>query len=291
MVGTTVVDARNILGRILSTQQNLSRITIDNTLKYIFDTYQLAVIAKALGISCTYRYPKARLTALIVDLAMKLDEITRKPSQVNAIAELQRKWRQRCLHGNPALASNNDDPFTLTPVSDLLQQDIFAYTDERGRTWAFHAPDLYYHVRSNSPTNPFTRDSIPDKDLLRLDIIMKDRPCVQFSLESCTTVDQMYTYVLSLYDKEGFYLQNDWFKALSIRDLDVVRKVVSRHVASTSIIKSHKDFANFMLNIVTSTDPLRFPSICLLISTVSRLIPEMEHAIPDWVFTSAHAII
>ena len=286
--GGVELNEKNILGCLVEARRQ-SRETINEAVKYLIDSYQLVGIAKALGIQCTYRYPKDTLITAIVNMGMKLGKIAGAAAQIRAIIRLQQKWRAY-LHGDSTIASNNDDPFTLSQIKDMSANDVFAYKDEHGRTWAFQAEDLYYHVRSNSPTNPFTREMIPVKDIRRLSVIMADRPLVKFSLDSCTTVDQMYTYVLGLYDKEGFYLQNEWFKALSIHDLDVVRKVVCRH-GNTGSIKSHKDFAHFMLSIVTSTDPLRFPSICLLISTVSRLIPEMEEAVPDWVFASAHAII
>jgi hypothetical protein len=257
---------------------------IIDSVKYLFDAYQLVGIAKALRIPCTQKTKKDMLAAEIAELGIKLRKIASHPSYVQAFVRLQQLWRLK-LHGNTMIASNKDDPFTLTAIKDIPPNDAFAYKDERGRTWAFTASDLYYYIVSNSPTNPFTRDNIPEKDLRRLGIIMKGRPMVEFSLDSCTTIDQLYTYVLGFYEQEGFYLQNDWFKALTINDLNVIRIVVCGN--NWPPIESHKDFVNLMLHMVNSTDPLRFPSICLLISTASRLIPEMEEAIPDWVFTAA----
>jgi hypothetical protein len=283
------ITEKNILDCIShSWSYPLNKDTIIGCILYLFDTYTLIGIGKALGIRCFQRTKKIVIADKIADLGIHLAQFSQNKKLVTAITGIQRKWR-RYLHGDTQHASNNDDPFTLVAIKDIPSQDSFAYKDPHGNIWAFRAEDLYYHIVTNSETNPYTRENIPENDLRRLGIIMKGRTSMHFSLDSCTTVDQMFTYVLSFYESEGFYLQNQWFHSLNIHDLEIVKRVV--YGDSWNTITSHKEFANFMLHVVHNvSDPLRFPRICLLIATVGHLIPEMEEALPDWVFASAQSI-
>ena len=114
-----------------------------------------------------------------------------------------------------------------------------------------------------------------------------------FSLNSCATVDQLYTYVLGLYELEGFYLCNEWFIALSADELGLVSRIVRCRMdplATTQTVQtssSHHEFGELMLSVVNSQSNTRFATMCFLITTVARLLPEMEESLPDWVFAAS----
>lgn len=260
---------------------------LTNIILYIFDAFGLVGVARELGIpNIGQRTSKAVCAKAIVTLAMKLTTFQGNAKAMKALVHIQRRWRIVGLKGDIAHASNDTDPFTQTPIKELPDNDLFAYTDPQNIVWAFSAKNLYYYVTNENQINPFTREDIPDSDINRLRCIVdrSNDAITPFTLDNCTTVDQMYTYALGFYEREGFYLVNEWFLALTTEEFDGVRHEVMGN-AWTRVV-DHKSFVELMLHIVLTSSPTRFADICAIISAVARFIPEMYTALPDWIFTA-----
>jgi hypothetical protein len=269
-----------------------------DALKYLFDAFELIGLAQSLKIPrITQKSAKNTTATAIASLGQKIATVAQSPMTLHALIAVQRKWRDR-LHGRTLGTPNNaEDPFTLTPLSEIPESQYIAYRDTTPArvVWGFSAPDLYYHIVSNTATNPFTRDELPEEFIRRVGIVMSRSPqeMRHFSLNSCATVDQLYTYVLGLYELEGFYLCNEWFIALSPDDLGLVSRLVRGRMdplATTQTVQtssSHHEFGELMLSIVNSQSNTRFATMCFLVTTVARLLPEMEESLPEWVFAAA----
>lgn len=314
-----VLNASNVLQAIasMSTEPNLAA----DTIKYLFDAFELIGLAQSLKIPrITQKSGKDTTATAIVCLGQKIATVAQSPEAITALVIVQRKWRDR-LHGRTlGIPNNTEDPFTLTPLSEIPESQYIAYKDSTSSqvVWGFSAPDMYYHIVSNTATNPFTRDELPEEFIRRVGIVMSRSPqeMRHFSLNSCATVDQLYTYVLGLYELEGFYLCNEWFIALTPDELGLVSRLVRgrldplgsatltrvpsyinmvAHVLPPNQMNrspsyntsTHHDFAELMLSVVNSQSTTRFATMCFLITTVARLLPEMEESLPDWVFAAA----
>ncbi len=87
---------------------------------------------------------------------------------------------------------NKTDPFSLEPLNVCASKDsvsyihnhqeqfihsgCFSYTDRQGNVWGFDTSLILQHL-NNSQRNPYTRKSIPKKDIYRA-------MCLKFFLES-----------------------------------------------------------------------------------------------------------
>lgn len=265
------------------------RLTCDkdiiDTIIYIFDAPELARIADCLPLSQRRSKSKMHIATSIASYYKNLAILACK--YITSIIWLQRRYRMR-LRGYPCNSRNTEDPFTLMSLHDLSLSELFAFKDNTNQVWAFSAPDLFYYISSthtndDKPKNPFTRDVIPDEAVHRLRIVMSNCSPQTFTLDSCTTIDQMYTYVIGFFDQQGFYLQNRWFTRLSTRNLCAIANIFE----PCANVNSHREFVQLMLRIAEGPHDTRFVRMCLLVSLVAKYNPGVEASLPEWVFTAA----
>lgn len=281
-INNHIVDSSNIIQCCLATLSTLSTDSLKDILLYLFCVYDLVAISKELNIpKITQRTTKECAASSILELCRKLHTIKSCPKSLLSVCNLQKQWRQNKQVSVSIKDANNDvDPFTQISISEIPTNELFSYKDHKGLVWAFSAPDMHYYVLVESAINPFTREPIPDKDLRRLFMIMSTIPEKQkeFSLDSCTNVGQMFTYVLGFYERQGFYLKNEWFTTLQNDEISTIGHFFN------SLIDNHRQLADLMISLAFEHDAIRFARMCMLLVCVSRFHKEMEEALPDWIF-------
>lgn len=272
-VGSNVVSGTGV-GELLdcfvrSLESGINKLDICLAMTHIFDAQALKTLTVARG-------SKAVLADAIASLYMKLAKLDANKGFIRALKDLQRRWIRYTLMKH---TTNATDPFTLIPINKIPINNLFVYRDAKGRVWAFSAKELSQYV-TDTPINPYTRDSLVASDLDRLAAYApspSSSPSLSVSLDMCTTIDQMFTYAMGFYD--DFYLQNWYFTNLSVRELSAI--------ARPAIINSHREFAEFMINVARSPPEVRFGRMCLLVTRLAQYIDGLHSSLPEWVPTAA----
>lgn len=201
---------------------------------------------------------------------------------------------------------NDTDIFTLEPIADLDPAKVFTYKDGHGRVYAFDAAQLDYSVRELGPTNPYTREEIPEWDLARLRQMIQNGEVARKSTPDPVNLwhspADAYTYVLHYYELYGFRCNVEWFIALNYMDIISVFwyyhtsiKTASPFLdldvalsADGSLEALHFVFAREMLMMINARDhPMQMFHLCNLIIAISQVSPPMRFTIPQWVYNAA----
>ena len=260
----------------------LSHNSVCSAITWIYDAQEMKKLACTLSIECAGRASnKSSITEQVVILYNNLAQLQGNTRFMRALMYVQRRWKAQRLHGPINEAKNTTDPFTLSPISEIPTNEVFAYRDTSGKVWAFSAKELAYYV-TTTPENPYTREIINSRDILRLNTIVSSAALHTVSLDTCETIDQMFTYAIGFYD--DFYLQNWYFTNISVKDLSKIAKSVCN---TTFSIKSHRDFAEFMINIAKSPPEVKFGRMCLLVTHIAQHIAGLYESLPDWVSSAA----
>lgn len=144
--------------------------TAVEVIAHLCDHPQISLMAKALRIPV--RAQKMSAAFDIVSVMWEVWHFGRNTKAIHALTQLQKQWRARKVHAlqgpyPEVLATNDVDPFTLEPLSDLPPASIFSYWERstistQWRIYAFSGAEFhdYIFVHMND-TNPLTRTIIP----------------------------------------------------------------------------------------------------------------------------------
>ena len=118
---------------------------------------------------------------------------------------------------------NNEDVFTYANINDIHQRKLFTIKDIRG-TYAFDIVELEYFIRkcindNVAPYNPYTREVLTEKTILRLNMKIKFNNITK-KTEECKWTTEMHAYTdLSIeIERRGFYNNPEWFRKMSRND-------------------------------------------------------------------------
>ena len=279
------VDLDDLLDCVSRSLKNgIDKESICLAMSWIYDVIELKKYMHNIGYNVNGS--KAFMARLLVTFYSAIASLQENQGFVRALIYIQKLWRRHRLHGPVKEAKNSTDPFTLTSITDLPPNEVFAYRDKCGLVWAFSANDMSHYV-SNTPINPYTRDTIETRDLFRLADIVKMLPSTEphnVSLDTCATIDQMYTHAIGYYD--DFYLQNWYFTSLSIQDLQSISTSIPQCIP-TDPISTHREFAGFMISVAGSPPDVRFGRMCLLVTRIAQHIDGLYDSLPEWISAAA----
>jgi len=247
--------------------------------------------------------------------------VVRTPRLLRAIRRIQALWRQymhrseSLLHGpwsGPDAAGaaaseapvNSTDPITLEPVADIAPKLRFSYRAPDGRLYVFSAPELYQYMKAFDTINPYTREPMPQEALSRLVTLVERMPAaVRQPMIVWRTPRDAFVEVLYYYSCQGFYASVEWFLALPIANIYDLYERMSRdpgvphrffRVSSLddSIVDFYADGPHFALaqtmrDIIQTTFPTQFYTICRLFVLLAEVTPEMLETIPAWMRSAA----
>lgn len=201
---------------------------------------------------------------------------------------------------------NDTDIFTLEPIADLDPAKVFTYKDGHGRVYAFDAAQLDYSVRELGPTNPYTREEIPEWDLARLRAMIQNGEVPRKSTPDPVNLwhspADAYTYVLHYYELHGFRCNVEWFIAMNYMDIISIFWYYHTSIKTTSpfldldmalgadgdLNSLHFVFAREMLTMINAREhPMQMFHLCNLIIAISQVSPPMRYTIPQWVYNAA----
>lgn len=276
----------------------------------IFTTKELLGFCQKLGLQLNSRSQKSDIVHGLVQALHRFHEAFNKTCSIrNAIRYLQSKVKQSI--GTSALSEakhtktpiNETDIFTLEPISSLPSESIFTYEDGHGSVYAFSAPDLDYSIRTLGPWNPYTREVIPEADLIRLSAILdkSGRKATPMLEDLWRTPSDAFTYVLHYFEQHGFRCEVEWF--LKLRPLHIIHIFYHFHALAMPYSDSffdldlmnevsHDDLpfalAKAMLELIKAeSHPRQFYLICNFFVSAARVSKAIHRSLPNWIFVGA----
>lgn len=185
---------------------------------YLLDHEDIRDLAKTMRIPV--RPQKMAATFDIVNVLWRVWNLSRDPRRVAKIRVIQRRLRARAVEP----PTNDTDPFTLDPVTDIPMERRLRYRDALGKVYAFDIEALHDHacVHGNA-TNPFTRQPLPRHVCETLQRWGRSQAATNLrapATERWPTPSVAFTEVcLELETQHYIMFQPQWFMELSRADI------------------------------------------------------------------------
>jgi hypothetical protein len=290
-------------------------------------TYDLAadmieyIIPKPEIVSKAYEmgWKRDSAVAFIVRRSFATAMITKSPFLKRGIIRAQRLARTYLAHarirlygpynleGSPK-PTNEEDPFTLSPIAELPAHERFSYVCDQGKLYVLSLPDLIRYVYSNSngtqgAVNPYTREPLPAEAqhrLKRLEAMLPKEtrhPIIVWRTPTDAFVD-----VLHGYERLGFYTHVEWFATIHPYHIYYVYEVMNRdrRVPADLFLMSHLDaaieddpvegpryaLAAAMKRLIREPWNMQFYTICTLFLVIAEHNAEMAQSLPGWILSS-----
>ena len=174
----TLITHNNIYGCLARLWD--SDYTYDNAgaiIRHIFDVYVLRSIAYSIGIKVKMNNKNCISEFLLCKLHATW-MLSHDAQFMAALSRAQRHWRTRRaarvqgphLMKGIGAATNSEDVFSLAPMTDIPQNEVFSIEGggEGGQIFTFHAPYLFFHIVKCGAFNPLTREPLSQHDIERL---------------------------------------------------------------------------------------------------------------------------
>lgn len=284
-------------------------------LVYLCDHQHIESFATVL--SLPVRKQKMAAAFDIVSMFWYIWHIGRSTKKVSAIIALQRNWRNKrkyklCGPYPYVEATNDTDPFTMEPLSSFEPTKVFSFWELSGKAWrvyGFSGDDLFKHIYAHdNPTNPLTRESIPEDIIDRLD---RWHRAYGDSIETNIGSDNItfatpgiaFTQVSSeLFELHGIEVQPSWLINLTVpqfRNIIIRYRQLTDDVAphlhymrdgeigtASDIVAIRINIAREMLHMIRNEAAPSY-IVCCFVFAISQVCLPLHESLPDWVIDAA----
>ena len=299
---------------------HLKDTSLEDVLQFVYDSKTLRQFSKTLGYN-----PKA--SAKIETLLQPICTFMRRCWQIEssrhynrALQCLQNRWReQRSSEGRQSSEGrrpspltpvfvNAEDPITLEPLEEIPEIHRWSYRDSKGNLYGFHASSLLHFIDTQGAWNPYTRETIPEKELDRLRTTvnrLSHADKTDFTVVWNSPRDA-FADILYDYEKYGFYTSMDWF--LNLKPMDIINiytllnndpfipKTLFRLTdLETSIVQDPECGAAYymareMREIIKDNHDFKFYIVCNIFVAMAKICPYIRRSLPSWTQAGARAI-
>ena len=195
---------------------------------------------------------------------------------------------------------NDEDLFTAANISDIPPDRLFTINDAKG-TYGFDIVEFEYFVRkcledNIAPYNPYTRETLDDKIIWRLNMKLKYHNIAK-KKEECIWKTEMNAYTdLSIeIEKRGFYNNPEWFKNMSrtdflkciklFRDFSCNIEEGKKYFLNISEDRFTYDFCEESIKLFKECNDDLYILCCNYMKSLALCSNEFYNNIPDWLST------
>ena len=195
---------------------------------------------------------------------------------------------------------NEEDLFTAANISDIPPDRLFTINDAKG-TYGFDIVEFEYFVRkcledNIAPYNPYTRETLDDKIIWRLNMKLKYHNIAK-KKEECIWKTEMNAYTdLSIeIEKRGFYNNPEWFKNMSrtdflkciklFRDFSCNIEEGKKYFLNISEDRFTYDFCEESIKLFKECNDDLYILCCNYMKSLALCSNEFYNNIPDWLST------
>jgi hypothetical protein len=222
---------------------------------------------------------------------------------VNNLIEFQNiaKYKMLCVReGVNDNFLNDDDLFTTASITDIHPTRLFTIKDAKG-TYGFDIVELEYFVRkclvdNVAPYNPYTRETLDEKIIWRLNMKLKYHNIAKKKDECIWTTDMnAYTDLSIEIEKRGFYNNPEWFKNMSrtdflkciklFRDFSSNVEESKKYLINISEDRFTYDFCEESIKLFNECNDDLYILCCNYMKSLALCSNEFYNNIPDWLST------
>jgi hypothetical protein len=192
--------------------------------------------------------------------------------------------------------TNNEDPFTYTPLNELSYDSIFNYK-ENNNTYGFDAVELLYFIEKNNKDgvesyNPYTRNLLDNNLIESLNEFIVKNNLIKRDINKCIWVSDLHAYTdLSLIiEKSGFYNSPSWFLKLKNKELLAIIKLFEYLTNDKSYYNfKNKERDSLVFYFCKETIKLfnnyndNYTLCCNFIKALSMLSNDFYINLPEWI--------
>ena len=195
---------------------------------------------------------------------------------------------------------NDEDLFTTANISDIHHSRLFTIKEAKG-TYGFDIVELEYFVRkcladNVAPYNPYTRETLDDKIIWRLNMKLKYHNIAK-KKDECIWKTEMNAYTdLSIeVEKRGFYNNPEWFKNMSrtdflkciklFRDFSCNIEESKKYFINISEDRFTYDFCEESIKLFNECNDDFYILCCNYMKSLALCSNEFYNNIPDWLST------
>ena len=195
---------------------------------------------------------------------------------------------------------NDEDLFTAANITEIHPSRLFTINDAKG-TYGFDIVEFEYFVRkcledNIAPYNPYTRETLDDKIIWRLNMKLKYHNIAK-KKEECIWKTEMNAYTdLSIeIEKRGFYNNPEWFKNMSrtdflkciklFRDFSCNIEEGKKYFLNISEDRFTYDFCEESIKLFKECNDDLYILCCNYMKSLALCSNEFYNNIPDWLST------
>jgi hypothetical protein len=222
---------------------------------------------------------------------------------LNNLIEFQNIAKYKMLCAREGVNSNflnDDDLFTTASITGIHPNRLFTIKDAKG-TYGFDIVELEYFVRkcladNVAPYNPYTRETLDDKIIWRLNMKLKYHNIAKKKDECIWTTDMnAYTDLSIEIEKRGFYNNPEWFKNMSrtdflkciklFRDFSSNVEESKKYLINISEDRFTYDFCEESIKLFNECNDDLYILCCNYMKSLALCSNEFYNNIPDWLST------
>lgn len=293
-------------------QTSNSNSLLESVLQYVYCFKTLVAFSKTLGYKPKSSSTMEDVLRPIAAFMRHCWHIESSSRRMDALRCFQRHWRERRrLRLSLSLSLsfvNAEDPITMERLSDIPEIHRWSYKDSKGNCYGFHASSLLHFIDTQGAWNPYTRESIPEEDIVRLrnhvaDLSQDDK--MDFTVVWHSPRDA-FADILYDYEKYGFYTSMDWFLNLTPmniidiytllnKDPFIPKSLFQLSDLETSIFQDPERGAAYymareMQTIIKDNHDFKFYIVCNIFVAMAKVCPYIRRSLPPWTQAGARAI-
>jgi hypothetical protein len=244
---------------------------------------------------------KQNVITFVYDILMNTYQISKSDHAVYNIIKIQRFVRRhmyrKIIEYNKGPAKNTEDPFTYDDISEIPDDNKFSYLDRNGYIYIFNTVEFEYYLRtSDTKTNPYTKDNLPEYVMNRLHLLMlyNKLQAKQENEFKWQTILHAYTDLSHIMEKAGFYTSVEWFEKISF---GICKNIIAcyKRTSSNSLYFCEElnretyvfDFCKEAINLFKDADD-HYLLCCNFMKALAANITEFRQNMPSWLEDDAY---
>jgi len=192
--------------------------------------------------------------------------------------------------------TNNEDPFTYTPLIELPSNNIICYKEDN-KKYGFDAVELLYYIEKNikdglESYNPYTRKLFDNNIIECLKNFIAKNKLIKKDVNICIWNSDLhaYTELSFVIEKAGFYNSPSWF--LKLKNSEIIT-IIKLYLYLTNDIKYYtfKNKGNNSLVFYFCKEAIKlfnnyndnYILCCNFIKALSMISNDFYNNLPEWI--------
>jgi hypothetical protein len=187
--------------------------------------------------------------------------------------------------------TNDTDPFTFDNINEVKKKERFIYNDG-SNIYFFKAIELKYFIETNGNWNPYTKKTIDNEIIKKLDLFIKVNNLIHKNKNdrfNWLSVNQAFTDVSQILEKMGFYNNSEWFIKLTPKQIKQICHLFTimssdnqEYFVNIDDNNIYFDFAKEIIRLFEDGNS-NFLACCIFMKSISVYSNDFYNSLPNWI--------